>query len=56
MKIVIWALTQEPVFGGMRNNKGADQPALPRRLISTFVMYLLESIIPRLATSEISIF
>ena len=37
------------------NNKGADQPAHPRRLISTFVIRLLKSIISRLATSEISI-
>ena len=36
--------------------KGADQPAHPGRLISTFVIRLLESIISILATSEISIF
>ena len=38
------------------NNKGADQPAHPRSLISAFVIHLLESIISRLARSEISIF
>ena len=38
------------------NNKGADQPAHPRNLISAFVIRLLESIISRLATGEISIF
>ena len=38
------------------NNKGADQPAHPRSLISAFVIPLLESIISKLATSEISIF
>ena len=38
------------------NNKGADQPAHPRSLISAYVICLLESIIPKLATSEISIF
>ena len=37
-------------------NTGADQPAYPRSLISPFVIRLLESIIPRLAMSEISIF
>ena len=37
---------------GFANNKGADQPAHPR-LISTFVIHLLESITLRLATSEI---
>ena len=38
------------------NNKGAGQPAHPRSQISAFVICLLESIISRLATSEISIF
>ena len=37
-------------------NKGADQPAHPRSLISALVIRLYESIISRLATSEISIF
>ena len=38
------------------NNKGADQPAHPRRLTSAFVIRFLESIISKLATSENSIF
>ena len=38
------------------NNTGADQPAHPRSLISAFVIRFLESIISKLATSEISIF
>ena len=38
------------------NNKGADQPAHLCSLISAFVLGLLESIISRLATREISIF
>ena len=38
---------------GFVNNKGAYQPANPRRLISTFVICFLESIISKLATSEI---
>ena len=37
-------------------NKGADQPAHPRRLISAFVICLMERIISKLASSEISIF
>ena len=41
---------------GFANNKGADQPVHPRRLISAFVIKFSESIISRLATSEISIF
>ena len=36
------------------NNKGADQPAHPRSLISTFVVRCLDSIIPMLANSKIS--
>ena len=38
------------------NNKGTDQPSHPCRLISTFVIRLLECIISRLAMSEISFF
>ena len=37
------------------NNKGADQPAHPRRLISAFIFRFSESIISKLATNEISI-
>ena len=36
------------------NNKGADQPAHPRSLISTFVVRCLISIIPPVSISEIS--
>ena len=43
----------KPVFG---DDKGADQPAHPHRLISTFVIRLLESVISKLASNEISIF
>ena len=38
------------------NNKGADQPVHPHRLISAFVICFLENIISKLATNEISIF
>ena len=37
------------------NNKGADQPAHQCSLISAIVLCLLESIISKLATREISI-
>ena len=37
-------------------NKGADQPAHPRRLVSAFVIHFLESVISKLDTGEISIF
>ena len=39
---------------GFANNKGADQPAHKRSLISAFIIRLLESIVSRLASSEIS--
>ena len=47
---------RKTVFGGLQTKKSADQPAHPRRLISAFVIRLLESIVSKLATSEISIF
>ena len=34
------------------NNKGADQPAQPRSLISTFVVRCLDSIIAMFVTSK----
>ena len=46
----------KPVFEGLRTTKAQIQPAHPRRLISAFVIRLLESIISIPATSEISIF
>ena len=36
------------------NNKGADQPAHPRSLISAFVVRCLDNIIPRISIPEIS--
>ena len=47
---------RKPVFTGFVNNTGADQPAHPRSLISAFVIHVLESILCKLATKEISIF
>ena len=41
---------RKPVY-----NKGADQPAHLHSVISAFVIGLLESTIPKLATSEISL-
>ena len=49
----IWAPSQENLSSGLANNKGTDQPEHPRRLISAIVIRLLESIISKLATSEI---
>ena len=42
---------RKPVLGNA-NNKGADQPAHPRSLISTFVVRCLNNIIPLLAISK----
>ena len=36
------------------NNKGADQPAHLRSLISTFVVHCLDSIIPLLSIAKVS--
>ena len=41
---------------GFKNNKVADQPVHPRRLISAFVIPFLESIISKVATHEIKNF
>ena len=48
--------SEKTCLSGFENNKSADQPVHPCRLISTFVICFLESIISRLAMSEISIF
>ena len=41
---------------GFANNKVADQPTHPRSLIRAFIIRLLERVISKLASSEISIF
>ena len=53
---IIWASTPENLSSGLANNKGADQPAHPRSLISAFVICFLESMISNFATREISTF
>ena len=53
---IIWAARQENVSSRFVNNIGTDQPAQPCRLISAFVMGLLETIISKLASSKFSIF
>ena len=52
----MWASTGENLYSVFANNKGADQPAHLRSLISAFVIHLLGRIISELAESEISIF
>ena len=51
-----WPRREKTCLWWLANNKAADQPAHTRRVISTFVICLLESIISRHATSEISNF
>ena len=49
-----WAMSWENLFMPYANNKGADQPAHPRSLISAIVVRYLDSIIPLVCKSEIS--
>ena len=49
-----WASMRKNLSSGFANNKGTDQPVHLRRQISTFGIRFLESIISKLATSEIS--
>ena len=49
-----WAPSWQNLPFPYANYKGADQPAHPRSLISTFVVRCLDSVIPLLAISEIS--
>ena len=53
---IILASTRKNLSSGSANNKGGDQPAHLRRLISAFVICFLENILSKLATNEISIF
>ena len=46
----------KPVFEGLRTTQDVDQPEHPSRLISAFVVCVLERTICKLATGEISIF
>ena len=52
----IWATSWENLFMQYASNKGADLPAHPRSLISTFIFRCLDSIIPLVSISEISSF
>ena len=52
--LVKWAKSWENRFMPYANNEGADQPAHPRSLISTFVVHCLDNIIPLFAIAEMS--
>ena len=47
---------QENMSSVFANIKDTDQPVHPHRLISAFIILLLESIISKLDTSKFSIF
>ena len=49
-----WAMSWEDLFLPYANNKGADQPAHLRSLISTFVVRCPDSILSLVSVSEIS--
>ena len=51
---IIWATSWENPFMPYVNNKGADQPAYLRSLISAFVGRCLDSIVPLFSVLEIS--
>ena len=53
-QLLIWATSWENLFMTCANNKGADQSAHPRSLISTFVVRCLDSILPLVSISELS--
>ena len=55
LNIEIWATSWENLFMPYANNKGVDQPAHPRSLISAFVIRCLDSIIPLVSISKLSI-
>ena len=50
----IWATSWETLFMPYANNKGTDQPAHLRSLISAFVVCCLDSIIPLVSICELS--
>ena len=55
-KIIIGPCREKTCLRRIAYNKGADQPAHPRSLISAFVIRFSERIISKLATYESSIF
>ena len=56
IRISIGPRRDKTCLQGFVNNKGADQPAHTHRLISAFVIRLLESFISKHASREILIF
>ena len=56
VSMIILASVRENLSSVFANNKSADQPAHLHRLISTFVVHFLESMISKLASGEIKFF
>ena len=56
LPLKIYSLDVRKPASVFANNKGADQTVHPHSLISTNVIHLLESIISKHATSNLSIF
>ena len=52
IRMRIWVWKRENLSSRFGDNKGADQPVHLRRLISTFVIIILESIISKLSKFE----
>ena len=52
LRSIIGPCRKKTYLRGFANNKGADQPAHTHRLISAFVIHVLESIISGLAISN----
>ena len=50
----VYYIRENTCLRGFANNKGADQPAHTRSLISAFVIRFMESIISRTSTNEVS--
>ena len=48
----IWVWKRENLSSRFGDNKGADQPVHLRRLISTFAIIILESIVSKLSKFE----
>ena len=56
LSVIKWASARESLTLLHANNKGTDQTAHLRSLISVFVIGFLESIIAKLAPRKVSIF
>ena len=56
VRIIIGPGHEKNCLRWFANNKGADQPAYPRSLVSPFVIRYLEGIVAKLAQCKIPLF